>query len=123
MIPENNSSENGRSDPRWEVQEIPFTSSVPIFGPIVVFVRNSWNSVATKWYVRRIVQQQNQYNRLLADLVEHCYTQLVEEDRETSEVIHDIAELATILNSINSSVQSLDERLSRLEQSLNHDGV
>jgi hypothetical protein len=107
--------EDNLSD-RWELKERPFSSSVPIFGGLIVGIRRAWNSVAAKWYVRPIVEQQNQYNRLFAELIDNFNTQLVEDARESSEVSHDIAELTALMTSINSSLQSLEERLSDLEQ-------
>ena len=107
---------------RWELKERPFSSSIPIFGRIIVGFRNAWNSVAAKWYVRPIVEQQNQYNRLFAELIDHFNTQLVEDAREASEISHDIAEVTSMLTSMNSSLQSLEERLSHLEQRLDSDG-
>lgn len=104
---------------RWELKEKPFTSSVPVIGSLIVGIRNAWNSVATKWYVRPIVEQQNQYNRLLAEQIEFFYSQLVDDARENSEISHDIAEISTLLTSMNRSLDSLDKRLSRLEEALN----
>jgi hypothetical protein len=107
---------------RWEIKERPFSSSIPIFGPIIVGFRNAWNSVAAKWYVRPIVEQQNQYNRLFAELIDHFNTQLVEDAREASEISHDIAEVTAMLTSMNNSLHSLEERLSHLEKTLDLNG-
>jgi len=106
---------------RWELEERPFTSSVPVVGGLIVAVRNVWNSVAAKWYVRPLIEQQNQYNRLFAELIDHFNRQLVDDARENSEINHDIAELTTLLTSINQNLESLEERLSRLEQTLDND--
>lgn len=105
----------------WEVKERPFSSSIPIFGGIIVWFRNAWNSVAAKWHIRPIVQQQNQYNRLFAELIDHYNTQLAEDSREASEISHDLAEVTAMLTSINNSLQSLEERLSHLEQTPDSD--
>ncbi len=106
---------------RWELEERPFTSSVPVVGGLIVAVRNVWNSVAAKWYVRPLLEQQNQYNRLFAELIDHFNRQLVDDARENSEISHDIAELTTLLTSINQTLESLEERLSHLEQTLDND--
>ncbi|MFN8483724.1 MAG: hypothetical protein U0768_11860 [Anaerolineae bacterium] len=54
------------------VFERPFLSQVPVLGPAIAGVREGWNSVSTKWYVRPMLQQQNEFNlavvRLLGDL-------------------------------------------------------
>jgi hypothetical protein len=106
---------------RWELEERPFTSTVPIFGGLIVAIRNVWNSVAAKWYVRPLIEQQNQYNRLFAELIDHFNRQLVDDARENSEISHDIAELTTLLTSINENLASLEERLSKLENTAGDD--
>ena len=54
------------------IQERPFVSKVPVLGRFIVAVRDLWNSVATKWYVRPLIQQQTDFNtrvvRYLANL-------------------------------------------------------
>jgi GT2 family glycosyltransferase len=49
-------------DDLWEVQEQPFESSLPLLGPLIVLLRSTWNSVATKWYVRPLLRKQVQFN-------------------------------------------------------------
>lgn len=51
---------------RWMVREAPFTSQAPYIGPVIVAVRNFWNWMSTKWYVRAILQQQVGFNGLVA---------------------------------------------------------
>jgi GT2 family glycosyltransferase len=46
------------------LQEQPFASHVPFFGPLIARLREAWNSVSTKWYVRPLLQQQNEFNEL-----------------------------------------------------------
>ena len=54
----------------WEVQEQPFESGVPAIGFLIVAFRNTWNNVAAKWHVRRILNQQNRYNWTVYKLLE-----------------------------------------------------
>jgi hypothetical protein len=51
------------------VREQPFESHVPIFGPAVVRFRQLWNWMSTIWYVRPLVQQQNDFNQALIDFL------------------------------------------------------
>ena len=44
------------------IRERPFVSKVPVLGRFIVAVRDLWNSVATKWYVRPLIQQQTDFN-------------------------------------------------------------
>ena len=52
-----------------QVKELPFESATPIIGPLVARFRALWNSIACKWHVRRILAQQNAYNRAVFDLL------------------------------------------------------
>jgi archaellum component FlaC len=52
----------------WQVVERPFTSDVPIIGPLIVFVRERWNRFAAKWYVLKVQEQQNRFNWLILEL-------------------------------------------------------
>lgn len=45
------------------LHEHPFTSSVPLFGPVIVAFRRTWNWLSTRWYVLPIMQQQAELNR------------------------------------------------------------
>jgi SAM-dependent methyltransferase len=53
---------------RWQVHESPFVSHIPLLGPLITRFREAWNSVACKWHVRRILQQQLQFNHSVAQL-------------------------------------------------------
>jgi hypothetical protein len=93
---------------KWEVQEPEFTSATPVFGPLIVRVRRAWNSIATKWYVRAIVQQQNELNYQLFQRLADADARLAEMDRDLSAAIHDMGELAA-------QVVQLERRLNALE--------
>ena len=108
----------------WQVQERPFVSTTPIVGPLVARLREIWNSVSTKWYVRRLLEQQNLFNRLVAD-------QLVEHDRRTAEhdlilpehdqrliaQDRDLVALTRELADVRAHVHQLERRLEQLERS------
>ena len=47
------------------LQEYRFRSQVPLIGPLIARFRELWNAVATKWYVRPLIQQQNEINQQL----------------------------------------------------------
>ena len=48
------------------LQEHRFRSSIPLIGPLIARLRAGWNSVSTKWYLRPVLQQQNEFNELVA---------------------------------------------------------
>lgn len=98
-----------------QVEERPFTSQTAVIGSLIARFRELWNGVSTRWYVRPLLQQQNEYNRLLVELVHEHDEWLLAQDREQTALIHDTAELTTQLIRMNRLLQSIDERLSRLE--------
>lgn len=100
----------------WEVQEKPFFSSMPLIGPLVVRLRTAWNNVATKWYVRLVLEQQNAFNRLTTDQTSALSAQLVEQDRQGSEMAHDIAQLTAQIAQLRIQLEELQEQLDHLEK-------
>jgi hypothetical protein len=54
---------------RKAVAEIPLTSRIPAAGALVVWTRRAWAWLATVWYVRPLVQQQNVVNELVSDVL------------------------------------------------------
>jgi hypothetical protein len=99
-----------------EIKEQPFRSPTRIVGPLIARFRSLWNSVATKWYVRPLLQQQNRYNRLLVERLHDHDVRLVEQDREQTALTHDLAELSAQLAQTNRLLAVIDQRLQRLEE-------
>jgi hypothetical protein len=54
------------------VREIPFVSDAPVFGRFIVMVRNAWNWMSTKWWVRPILTQQNNFNSELVSSLQNA---------------------------------------------------
>ena len=155
---------------RQRLQEQPFVSHVPVVGPLIARLRAAWNSVSTKWYVRSLLQQQNEFNELTVNQLEaqDAYLQhhearlvdqearlgdhdrrfdeqtvrltdlnsrfttraelhesrvhdhdswLIAQDREQSDLVHDLAEIRLQLVQMNRLLQDLNERVGRLEAS------
>lgn len=98
-----------------QVQEQPFSSETAVIGGLMARFREAWNSISTKWYVRPLLQQQNEFNRLVVELVREHDKWLIAQDREQTALIHDLGELATQLIQMNRLLQSIDARLARLE--------
>jgi hypothetical protein len=105
---------------KGQLKERPFSSSVPLLGPLIVRFRSLWNSVAAKWYVRPLIQQQNEFNALLVqrlgDLEEQIVPQIIEQDREQTRLGRETAELGLQIAQLNRLLQALEERLARLEE-------
>lgn len=99
-----------------EIKEQPFRSPTRVVGPLIARLRSLWNSVATKWYVRPLLQQQNQLNRMLVERLQDHDVRLLEQDREQTASAHDLAEITAQLQHTNRLLQSIDRRLQRLEE-------
>ena len=83
------------------IREQPFVSDKPIYGRFIVFVREMWNSVAAKWYVRPMLRQQNLYNQAVAEMI----------SRMLEEQIHLTRELDGWQKEIDRRLEEIDQRL------------
>lgn len=111
------------------LREHRFRSHVPFFGPLIAWFRELWNSVSTKWYVRPLIQQQNEINQqlvaalaaLVADLREIALRLqdhdewLIAQDREQSAAIGDLSDTALRLVQANRRLAEVERRLAALE--------
>ena len=98
------------------IEEQPFHSSVALVGPLIARFREAWNSVAAKWYVRPLLQQQNRFNQLIAAQMRDQEMRLIAQDHEQADLIHDLAEVTAQLARANRLLASIDGRLARLEE-------
>jgi uncharacterized coiled-coil protein SlyX len=100
---------------KGEIVEQPFESTVPLFGPLIAWFRSSWNNVAAKWYVRPMLAQQNEYNRLLVERLQdfeaYTYELTAEQDHDLSRLRHDLAALQLELRTLNQHLDELDAQL------------
>ena len=101
-----------------EVREQPFRSETAVVGPLIARFRELWNAVATKWYVRPLLEQQNRFNRLVVARLHDQDARLVAQDREQTALTHDVAALAAQLTQAKRRLASLEQRLARLEARL-----
>jgi hypothetical protein len=98
-----------------QVQEQPFSSTAPIIGPLIAWIRQAWNNISTTWYVRSLVQQQNEFNTLVVRqlktiemLDEELDSRLIYSDRDSTRLAHRVAELTY-------AVTRVEQRLARIE--------
>lgn len=106
-----------------QVKEQPFVSHTPVIGPLLVRFRSAWNSVAAKWYVRAIMQQQNEVNALLVSRLHDIDERLIAQDRDTTLLRHDLAEVTVQLIQTNRRLADLAERLAQIERRMARSGV
>ncbi|MCB8978089.1 MAG: hypothetical protein H6657_11760 [Ardenticatenaceae bacterium] len=98
-----------------QVRERPFTSNTPLVGPLLVRFREAWNSIATKWYVRPLLQQQNSFNQIVVSQLHEHDQWFILQDREQTELAHDLAQMSTYLSQISHRLQVLEDHLAQLE--------
>jgi len=55
-------------------------------GPVIVAVRNAWNWMSAKWYVRPIVQQLVGFNALVV----RAFTESIAAQQETTVELHQL---------------------------------
>ena len=104
------------------VQARPFRSAMPVIGPLVARLREAWNDVSTKWYVRSVVQQQNEFNRLLVEQLreqrewqELKSARLLEQGDGLSELERQVSEMKEKVDSVTRKLQSLSAKLEKQE--------
>ena len=97
------------------VEERPFTSQMPLLGPLIAWFRTQWNKVSTKWYVRPLLAQQNEFNRLIVHQIEQHDWWLTTQDREQTDLSHDVALLTTQLTQLNQKLKTIDAQLAQIE--------
>ncbi len=60
-------------DSLYVIHEQPFTSSLPVVGPLIAWFRERWNRISTKWYVRPLLEQQIRFNAALVTVLQDLY--------------------------------------------------
>ena len=99
------------------IEERPFTSQTPLVGPLIVKLRTWWNNIATKWYVRDLLAQQNEFNKQLVQIVDQQAQWLILQDHEKTELTREVARLTTQITTLNQQLQTVESRLNALEHS------
>jgi hypothetical protein len=95
---------------KQQIQEQPFVSRMPVFGPLIARLRAAWNNVSTTWYVRPLIDQQNRFNAATVDHIEGFYAWLIAMDREQSGHARDLAEVTLQLVQLNRQLQELSQQ-------------
>lgn len=97
------------------IMEEPFHSDIPVLGAIVVWLRTRWLNMAARWYIRPMMAQQNEFNRLLVERVRriesHAVTLTSEHDRDLLRLQHDMAALHYQIKQLNNRLRKLDAML------------
>jgi hypothetical protein len=93
------------------LKERPFSSRVPLLGPLIAAFRTAWNDVSTRWYVRPMADQQSVFNLTATEELESLRAEnealrlelarvsewLIDQDRDQTYLRHDVAELSVVV--------------------------
>ena len=97
------------------VEERPFTSHTPLIGPLIIRFRSAWNSVAAKWYVRPLLEQQNKFNQQTASIIEEQTRWQLTQDQENAALTREVARLTIQIVHLNRQLDQLCARVEQLE--------
>jgi O-antigen biosynthesis protein len=103
---------------KWNVSEQPFTSHVPVIGRLITAVRTVWNNVSTKWYVRSVVQQQNEFNYLLVRALENHALMLQDHEQALQNQNQMLQDHEQALQNQNQMLQDHEQALQNQNQML-----
>lgn len=108
---------------RQHIQEPAFVSNAPLVGPLVAAFRESWNSVAARWYVNLIMEQQQAFNRLVVQALDsqlrardQVRTNAADLDMLLQALLSWQEESRTTLVALSDQLASLEARLQQLER-------
>ena len=101
------------------LQEYRFGSQTPLIGPFIARFRSAWHSVAGKWAIRSIAQQQSAFNLKLVTQLEQVEQQLAMDLSDTNECLslhdHDLMELTRTVAELTQQVIQLQQTVAELE--------
>jgi septal ring factor EnvC (AmiA/AmiB activator) len=101
------------------LQEHRFGSQTPLIGPFIARFRSAWHSVAGKWAIRSVVQQQSAFNSKLVAQLEQVEQQLAMDLSDTNEGLslhdHDLMELTRTVAELTQQVIQLQQTVAELE--------
>lgn len=82
-----------RLQAKGALQEPVFRSRLPLIGPLIAWFRATWNSVSTKWYVRPLIAQQNEFNALVVGQIKSIAEQLNSQETRLDEIERRVGEI------------------------------
>lgn len=94
------------------LEERPFASTTPLIGPLIARFRSAWNDVASRWYLRHLMEQQNAFNRLAVEMIANYEA----ETREIQELVELLEEQVVISSEMSVRLQELEALVKEMEQ-------
>lgn len=118
------SETNERQDPLtddwlWraaEVREQPFSSQTPLIGWLLAGLRDAWSRIADRPFVRPLLRQQNELNRLVLQQMAGIDAWLLVQDREKVALRRQTALLASRARQLNRRLQRVEDGVQSEEQ-------
>lgn len=93
------------------VVQRPLRSNAPFVGPLIAALRNVWYSVAARWGVQQVFDQQNEFNRLTLAALEDQQDQtewLRLQDQQLTDQTRQIAELTARVKGLEMKIKALE---------------
>ncbi|MDT8306463.1 MAG: hypothetical protein RRC07_11045, partial [Anaerolineae bacterium] len=104
------------------IEEPALVSNAPLVGPLVSAFREAWNSVAARWYVQLIMEQQQAFNRVVVKALEaqlrardQTQTNASDLDMLLQVLLAWQEESRATLQALSDRTDALEARLKRLE--------
>jgi GT2 family glycosyltransferase len=101
---------------RAVVEEQPFRSRFPILGRLIAGFRERWANVATRWYVRPMLAQQNQFNQELAVRLQEQLARLHAQEQAQAEQMEELAGLSMQLREMERQLHEMEAGLAGARQ-------
>ena len=89
------------------LHEQPFTSTVPLIGPLIARLRAAWNDVASRWYLGHLMAQQNAFNTQAVSYLERYEIELREQIALLEEEIVVTTELQERIEGLEARIELL----------------
>jgi hypothetical protein len=97
----------------WRIPERPFTSNVPLIGPLIVFFRRQLNRIAIRWYVPMLLEHQYRFNKQILELAEIQARQadlITDRGLSIATLAEELARLKVRVMDLEEQVQTLSHR-------------
>jgi hypothetical protein len=97
------------------LSENAFQESKPGSGGLRARLRLAWINNSPKWYAKMVPGQKQVIDKLVELRLDEFQEHLASLDRGDSDLAHDLAELSAQVVQMNRLLESIDQRLARLE--------
>lgn len=104
---------------RWLIEERPFTSSAPLIGPLIVWLRTQVNNAGPRWHVRQLLAQQVEFNgavtRALSETATTAQSAALSAEASSALLASRLAAVVAQQAELIARLRTLEQRLAALE--------